>query len=132
MNIVRSNGRILARHVTAEDIAEGLSFFSEPEDFVQVGSWLYGNGKDLKRHIHNEVPRQVTRTQEVLVVISGAVRAAIYDEAGALADSLTVKAGEVLILLGGGHGYDVLQDQTRVIEIKNGPYPGAERDRRRF
>jgi len=39
---------------------------------------------------------------------------------------------ETLILLKGGHGYEILEDGTRVLEVKNGPYPGAEVDRRRL
>ena len=37
-----------------------------------------------------------------------------------------------MICLEGGHGYEILEDNTRVLEIKNGPYPGPEKDRRRL
>jgi len=47
-------------------------------------------------------------------------------------EELTVKQGDTLILLNSGHGYEILEDGTQVLEIKNGPYLGAERDRRRF
>ena len=40
--------------------------------------------------------------------------------------------GDVVILLRGGHGYDIIEDGTQVLEIKNGPYLGAEVDRRRI
>ena len=45
---------------------------------------------------------------------------------------LEVKGGDVIILLRGGHGYDILEDGTQVLEIKNGPYVGPDKDRRRF
>ena len=36
------------------------------------------------------------------------------------------------MLLECGHGYTILSDDTKVIEIKNGPYLGADVDRRRI
>jgi hypothetical protein len=47
-------------------------------------------------------------------------------------ETLILEAGDVLVLLSSGHGYRILEDGTRVIEIKNGPYPGADVDRRRI
>lgn len=47
-------------------------------------------------------------------------------------DSFVVKAGDILILLECGHGYKILEDNTKVLEIKNGPYLGADVDRRRI
>jgi len=47
-------------------------------------------------------------------------------------EKIEVSEGEILILLNSGHGYKILEDNTKVIEIKNGPYLGAEVDRRRF
>ena len=47
----------------------------------------------------------------------------------------TLSAGDIdeaMALLRHGHGYEILENDTRVLEIKNGPYPGAERDRVRF
>ena len=32
----------------------------------------------------------------------------------------------------GGNGYDIMEDGTQVLEVKNGPYVGAEADRKRF
>ena len=40
--------------------------------------------------------------------------------------------GDILILLTGGHGYEILTEGTQVLEVKNGPYVGAEADRRRL
>lgn len=123
----------LARYIPA-DIAwsEGLSFFSKDEDFIQVGVWGYDNGKALKAHIHNEVKREVLWTQEVLFVRKGIIRAAIYDTSEKVIAKVDVHAGDIMILLRGGHGYDILEDGTQVLEIKNGPYVGPDLDRRRL
>jgi len=37
-----------------------------------------------------------------------------------------------LILLEGGHGFFIKEDDTVILEVKNGPYLGAEMDRHRI
>lgn len=132
MNVIEKDGAVLAKHITPGDWSEGLSFFSDDGDFIQVGAWNYGAGKDLLRHVHNEVERKVKRTCECLYLVSGAIAVRIYDLKENPVDEFVARAGDVVILLECGHGYRVLEDGTRVLEVKNGPYLGAETDRRRF
>ena len=130
---IKEGDLVLARHIPADAAwRDGLSFFSQDDDFIQVGVWGYDAGKQLKAHIHNEVERKVLWTQEVLFVRSGKIRSSIFDTTERKVAELEVGAGDVIILLRGGHGYDILEDGTRVLEIKNGPYVGADLDRRRF
>lgn len=132
MREIAKDGIILARHISAEDISEGLNFFSQDSEFIQVGTWNYQKGKELLAHIHNEVPRMALRTYEALYVISGSLEAVIYDLNKNVVDTFVVNTGDVLVLLESGHGYKILEDHTKVLEIKNGPYLGAERDRQRI
>lgn len=130
---IKEGNLVLARHIPASAAwKDGLNFFSQDEDFIQVGVWGYGAGKELKAHIHNEVKREVLWTQEVLFVRTGKLRANIFDTSETKVAELEINAGDVIILLRGGHGYDILEDGTQVLEIKNGPYVGSELDRRRF
>jgi hypothetical protein len=130
---VKEGNLVLARHIPADIAwADGLSFFSEDEEYVQVGAWGYDNGKELLAHTHNEVSREVLWTQEVLYIRKGKVKANIFDTSEQKVAEFVVTEGDVLILLRGGHGYDILEDGTQVLEIKNGPYVGADRDRRRL
>ena len=127
------DGVVKARFIKSEDAwNEGLNFFSNSDEFVLVGSWVYKSGTVLKAHNHNQVLRQINRTQEVLFVRSGSLEAQIYSEKDELIEKLVLNKGDVLILLSGGHGYEILEDNTSVLEIKNGPYLGAEVDRRRL
>lgn len=130
--VIESKGRRLAIYLPSSSWGKGLSFFSEESDFVQVGTWGYDEGIKLQPHIHNEVRREVLRTQEVIFVRSGKVAASLFDEEGNLVERLELRSGDALILLRGGHGYEILEDDTQVLEVKNGPYPGAEVDRRRI
>ncbi len=132
MREIRSGDKVLARLIEKADWKDGLSFFSQDRESVQVGAWKYGSGVELKRHIHNEALREVVRTQEVLIVRRGRIEATIYDLDEKEVDVVQVGEGEILILLDSGHGYRILEDGTEVVEVKNGPYLGAEVDRRRF
>lgn len=122
----------IAQKITMADVGEGLSFFSQESDLLQVGSWHYPQGKKLLAHIHNNAERVVPRTQEFIFVVQGRLKARLYDEAGVLVQEVEVGLHEGLIMVCGGHGYDILEDDTKVIEVKNGPYVGAQTDRRRI
>lgn len=129
--IVKDN-TVYARFVPSEAWKEGLSFFSNDEDYIQVGAWCYEKGKKLLAHIHNQAERVVKHTQEVLYIKKGSVKASVYDGQGVFIENIIVREGDTLVLLCGGHGYEILEDGTQVLEIKNGPYLGAEVDRRRI
>lgn len=133
MTEIKEKDIVLARLIKGEDVwKKGLSFFSQDQDFIQVGSWGYDKEKHLLPHIHNEVPRQVLWTQEVIFVKQGKIQAHIFGTDEKKITDIEVSAGDVIILLRGGHGYTIMQDDTQVLEIKNGPYVGADKDRRRF
>jgi hypothetical protein len=130
---IKEHGLVLARHIPADAAwKEGLQFFSGDDEYIQVGVWGYSKGKELRAHIHNEVTREVLWTQEVLFVRKGKIRANIYDTKEIKVAELDVAAGDIIMLLRGGHGYDILEDGTQVLEIKNGPYVGPDLDRRRI
>lgn len=132
MYLIKNNEQKIALKFGMDDIREGLSFFSEDADFVQVGGWRYEGGKKLLVHTHNIVERKINRTQEFIFVVKGAIKAFIYDEDANLIEDLVLNTNEGLILFAGGHGYEIMENDTAVIEVKNGPYVGAELDRRRI
>jgi|TARA_Y100000992_G_scaffold234562_1_gene165422 hypothetical protein len=130
---IKHGNTVLARYIPASVAwSDDLNFFSDDEDFIQFGTWGYNSGKELKAHIHNEVVREVKWTQEVLYVRKGKLKARIYDKEEKLVDNIIVNEGDLIVLLHGGHGYDIIEDGTQVLEVKNGPYVGAEVDRKRF
>ena len=126
-------GALIARHFKAEELRKpGLSFFSDDPEGVQVGIWNYDTGKILTPHIHNTIEKTSNRTSEVLFVISGSIHADIYDEEENIVAEFEVSTGDILVCLLGGHGYQVLEPGTQVLEVKNGPYFGSDLDRRRI
>tara|TARA_B100000575_G_C22846803_1_gene495883 strand:+ start:143 stop:547 length:405 start_codon:yes stop_codon:yes gene_type:complete len=133
VKIEDKNGKTLARYICKSSLQEqSLGFFSDDREQIQLGAWNYSQGKSLARHYHNTVPREFEVTGEVLIVMSGSILATIYDDNQFEVVQQNVHSGDVLILLSGGHGYEILENNTHVLEVKNGPYLGADIDRTRF
>jgi hypothetical protein len=124
------NQDILALILRDSDWGEGLTFLSQDSDYLQVGTWGYNEGKKLNAHIHLTEHRTVLFTQEVLLIKKGSVRVYIYSRDEKLIHTTDLFEGDVIVLLRGGHGYEILQDGTKVLEVKNGPYVGTTKDRR--
>lgn len=129
---IKDKGQVLAILIRKTDWEKGLNFASSDEDCLQVGMWWYDKRQRLAPHVHRMEPRTVLRTQEVICVKEGRLRADIYTEKRELLRSVELAEKDILILLGGGHGFEILNDGTKVLEVKNGPYVGAERDRERI
>lgn len=133
VNEIKDGDVILARHVTAQEWEKGgLNFYSEDNEFIQVGTWGYDSGKELLAHTHNNVERTVNITQETLYIRRGRIKARIYNLKLELVAEWEAGEGDIMILMQGGHGYDILEDGTQVLEVKNGPYVSAQADRVRF
>lgn len=130
--IYDKEGNLLAFVLRAGDYPEGLNFYNEDRDFIQVGTWKYRKGKKIKTHNHLIFERKAERTQEVVFVKKGKMRLDIYDEQDDLLKSVVLTAGDVALQLAGGHGFEILKDDTQILEVKNGPYFGPEKDKRKF
>jgi len=133
-DIRSQDGTLIARIIRAEQLWAGtaLNFWSDDQDFIQVGTWTHPEATILPAHTHNVFERTAFRTQEVVYVVSGSILAQLYDEDELLIAERMMREGELLVCLNGGHGYTILEKDSRVLEIKNGPYLGPDLDRRRL
>lgn len=109
---------------------EGVHFFTPDELSQQLAFMRHPAGKRIEPHVHNPVPRRVSLTQEVLVIKRGRLRVDFYDRQHAYLESTVLQDGDVILLVQGGHGFEVLEE-VEMIEIKQGPYAGEE-DKTRF
>lgn len=132
MKIYKHDGIILSIVYRDEDWVEGLNFITPNDLFIQVGSWWYSKGKKLASHIHNEFSREATRTHEMTYVKSGAMRVLLYDEEMNYLDDFIIREGDLAVFAFGGHGYEILEDNTQIIESKNGPFVNVETDKTKF
>ena len=47
-------------------------------------------------------------------------------------DEYILKVNDLAVFAHGGHGYEILEDNTQIIEAKNGPFINAEVDKTKF
>jgi len=116
----------------AVPITSGVRFFTDQECPLQLGLLSHPPGHVVPAHTHRPVPRAVTRTCEVLFVLVGTLRVDFYDCDRVRVCSRVITAGEVVVLLAGGHGLTVGDQWAEVWEVKQGPYVGADADKEVF
>ena len=122
--------KLLSIIVRANYKSEGIKFFT-PNDFSQqLGYMNRPKGYSIAPHNHNKVKREVLTTDETLIIKSGKVRIDFYDEKKKYLKSKILKKGDVILLVNGGHGFEMLE-KTEIIEIKQGPY-AHDKDKTRF
>ncbi len=114
--------QLLAIFDGANSIKEGLNFYGNRGDYLQVGGFKYDNGKILRNHRHTNRPRTSILTQEVMVVLKGSCEALIFDMDDKLVYRQNLYAGQFVIVYLAGVGFKILEDDTVMIEAKNGPY----------
>jgi len=127
---IEHEGRLLAIIVRHEFDSPGIAFFTPNELSQQLAFMRHPKGKVIEPHVHNPVPREVSYTQEVLVLRRGRLRVDFYDEGRRYLESTVLQGGDVILLATGGHGFEVLEE-IEMIEVKQGPYVG-DSDKTRF
>ena len=130
--IINPDGLTLVLYQQSADWKEGLDFLTSDNEFLQVGTWFYNAGKKLDRHYHNIVSRKSDLTQECVVVVAGSMQIKVYDYDQSFLSELILRQGDFAVFLGGGHEYKILEDNTKILETKNGPFLGVEVDKTRF
>ena len=109
---------------------KGIHFFTPNEFSQQLAFLSHPKGKIIEPHVHNDLPRRVKYTKEVLIIKTGKLRVDFFDDDHSYLESRILEAGDVILLASGGHGFEVIED-IEMLEVKQGPYSGDE-DKTRF
>jgi len=103
----------------------GINFFT-PNDYSQQLAYMsHPTGKEIQPHVHKKVQREVHYTQETLFIRKGKLQVDFYSDDQQYLESRVLEAGDVILLIKGGHGFKVLED-LEMFEVKQGPYAGDE------
>src|ERR1022692_1600599 len=122
---IEHSGRLFAVIVSREYDSSGITFFTPNELSQQLAYMHHPAGKIIEPHVHNPVAREVSMTQETLFVRRGKVRVDFFDDQQNYLESRTLQAGDVILLIQGGHGFEVLEE-LEMFEVKQGPYTGDQ------
>ena len=103
---------------------KGANFFTEENDILQLGYMKHSTGHTIQPHYHKKIDRKINNTQEVLFIKTGKIRVDFYSENNQRIDSRILNSGDAIIILNGGHGFEVLES-VEMYEVKQGPYVGV-------
>lgn len=127
---VRKKNKLLAMIIRNNYECDGVDFITPDEYSQQVAYMHHPAGKVIDAHVHNMVHRNVVLTQEVLFIKKGTLRVDFYDEYEDYLESKDLHAGDIILLVSGGHGFQALEE-VEMVEVKQGPYAG-DQDKKRF
>jgi len=124
-------GEVLAVILRKGYDEEGVNFITSQDNPLQLGVLKHRGGTRIKAHSHKSSPRVIREIQEVLFIQYGKVEVEFYDDKENRITGRTLSSGDTILLSSGGHGFNVLKD-SKIIEVKQGPYYGGEKDKERL
>ena len=127
--IISWNGHPLVYIIRADPLPERTTFITPPEFKQQVGFVVYPAGGEIARHIHLALERHLVGTCEVLMLLKGRCLIDVYTDGKELVATKELKEGDVMLMVGGGHGFRI-QEDTVFLEVKQGPYLDTEEKER--
>lgn len=125
IEIISSGGQQLAYIVRGGHLPDATTFITPSTFKQQVGYVVYPAGGQIKRHTHRPLERHLIGTSEVLVVLKGRAEIDVFNDEHDLIATRELHTGDVMLMIGGGHGFRMLED-TVFLEIKQGPYTGLD------
>jgi len=125
---IEYNNERLAYIIRKDIEVEEKEFFGSPDDFLQVGYMNLKRGDILKPHIHKPQNKIITKNQEVLYIVSGKMKVNFYNRVPQKIVDIILTDGDLIVLSAGGHGFEFLED-TKMIEVKQGPYTVRDNDK---
>ena len=100
---------------------KGINFFTPKDATQQFGYMKYKRNYLIMPHQHNKRLTKILITTEVIVLLKGILRVDFYNNKKKYLFSKKIYAGDLIMLVNGGHGFKVLKD-IEMIEVKQGPY----------
>lgn len=110
--------------IRAQAAVPGIQFFSPPDFSQQIGLMTRPTGHIVPAHVHNTIERTIFHTQEVLVIRKGLCKVTLYSSELSVSDEIILGVGDSILLASGGHQIEMLEE-SQILEIKQGPYAGA-------
>lgn len=105
---------------------EGVKFLTDETNPFQVGIHNRQKGVHLAPHVHRlDKPLIINSVQEILYIVEGKIRISLYSTNGKKIVTKILSSGDSILLVSGGHGLDFIEN-SRIFEIKQGPYPGSD------
>jgi len=130
VEIIRDGDQALVYMIRSGWMPEKTQFLTPHHFSQQMGMIVCCADQQIQPHIHLPVVREVQGTSECIVVRKGSCDMDIYNSRRQLIASRRLETGDIVLLIGGGHGFR-MREETVLFEVKQGPYVGVS-DKQRF
>lgn len=123
------NDKLFALILRANYEPEGVNFITDKNNPLQLGILKHNQSVRIKPHFHNNILKTIREVQEVLHIVYGRIEADFFENNGKKIGSVILESGDTILLLAGGHGFNILRD-SKILEIKQGPYSSVKEDKK--
>ncbi|MDD5623342.1 MAG: hypothetical protein PHI23_01375 [Candidatus Peribacteraceae bacterium] len=107
-------------------VKDDVRFVTQAEDGLQVGFFERPAGYEAPVHRHRPRSVDLPSIAEFLRIEEGRVSVTVFDDIWQVVGERTVEKGQCILFLRGGHALKMLVP-TRIMEVKQGPYPGNDK-----
>jgi len=127
---ISSGDEVLALVLRKNILVDRSEFFS-PNDYpFQLGIHMRKTGERFEPHEHLPMERTIKTTQEFLYIMEGKVKVIFYKDRKPVTKTV-LNEGDAILMVSGGHEIKMIRD-SKILEIKQGPYMGVEKDKVKF
>lgn len=125
INEIKHHGKIIAIVYSKNLKPDGIQFMTPQNYPLQIGLHDHKKGKNVPAHYHPHLKYKVVNTQEFLYVEKGAVEIEIFTgpKQWKKKAKFRLTRGDFILIVDAGHSVNMLPG-SRVVEVKQGPYPG--------
>jgi len=117
--------------VRLNDFKEGRQDVVDPSNFIQCSLLNLNEGHTFKPHKHNwrKEGRSEFIPQESWHIVKGKVKCIFYDIDDQIIEEPILNEGDTSFSLFGGHNYLIMENDSKILEYKVGPYEGQKIDK---
>lgn len=129
INEVMDGSVLVAIVGSFDDVPWGNKFVSDEKLPMQLGTLRVNRGI-INNHLHKEKNIQFKSIAcEFHYIVRGKALLNIFNMKGKLMDTMMLLPNMFCMLYNGGHGYEILKNDTLIIETKIGAYDGVQADK---
>lgn len=123
---IKDGKKIIALVFSKKIKADGVKFLTPNNYPLQIGLMEYKEGKYVAPHYHPRRKSHVVNTQEFLYIEKGSADIVIFTKKWKIKKKLRLTKGDSILFVDCGHSVE-MNKNCRVIEVKQGPYPGVKK-----
>ena len=103
----------------------GVEFITDELQEFQIGIMKRDDSNDVPKHRHLDQKREILKTSESLIILDGSLSISLWNNDNIFIKTLTINRPSLVTLFTGYHRI-IFNSETKLIEIKQGPYSASK------